>query len=336
MGQSFKNKLKVAQQLCGSSGEYGRADLKGLHDLLFNPKEVPDMFCPGCGAKIDDGARFCPVCGQQIQAATAAPAHAAAPAQPQHASQPAPTVQPQPGPAFATVPAMHAAAPASAVRPALSITRIIPCALAIIAIILSFMPWFSVSPTVVQASSYASQGANFLSQLAGQSTDYSSSLGFDDSYSVWGLGKAGEVAVTYQDMYDSASDLASSLSDSYYGDDYSDSGHGRVVGITNPNYGEVSSGGIAFISMAVTAFWALGMLATIAGIVLYLTQGLKVVLPAGCGLMVLSVLAFELLYANMMSAIGSAATTPIFTALFAIAAAALTFVLREQTVPSAH
>ena len=198
------------------------------------------------------------------------------------------------------------------------------------------MPWFSISPTVVQASSYASQGANFLSQLAGQSTDYSSSLGFDESYNVWSLGKAGEVAVTYQSMYDSASDLASSLSDSYYGDDYSDSGHGHVVSITNPNYGEVSSGGIAFISMAVTAFWALGMLASIAGIVLYLTQGLKVVLPAGCGLMVLSVLAFELLYANMMSAIGSAATTPIFTALFAIAAAVLTFVLREQTVPSAH
>lgn len=294
------------------------------------------MFCPGCGAKIDDGARFCPVCGQQIQAATAAPAHAAAPAQPQHAAQPAPAVQPQPGPAFAGAPAMHTAAPVSAVRPALSITRIIPCALAIIAIILSFMPWFSVSPTVVQASSYASQGANFLSQLAGQSTDYSSSLGFDENYNVWGLGKAGEVAVTYQSMYDSASDLASSLSDSYYGDDYSDSGHGRVVGITNPNYGKVSSGGVSFISMAVTAFWALGMLATIAGIVLYLTQGLKVVLPAGCGLMTLSVLAFELLYANMMSAIGSAATTPIFTALFAIAAAVLTFVLREQTVPSAH
>lgn len=172
------------------------------------------MFCPGCGAKIDDGARFCPVCGQQIQAATAAPTHAAAPAQPQHAAQPAPAVQPQPGPAFAAAPAMHAAAPVSAVHPALSITRIIPCALAIIAIILSFMPWFSVSPTVVQASSYASQGANFLSQLAGQSTDYSSSLGFDDNYNVWGLGKAGEVAVTYQSMYDSASDLASSLSDS--------------------------------------------------------------------------------------------------------------------------
>lgn len=300
------------------------------------------MFCPGCGAKIDDGARFCPICGHQMQAATAAPAHAAAPARPQYASQsaptaqPAPAVQPQPGPAFAAAPAMHAVAPASAVRPALSITRIIPCALAIIAIVLSFMPWFSVSPTVVQASSYASQGANFLSQLAGQSTDYSSSLGFDDSYNVWGLGKVGEIAVTYQDMYDSASDLASSLSDSYYDDDYSDSGHGRVVGITNPNYGEVSSGGIAFISMAVTAFWALGMLATIAGIVLYLTQGLKVVLPAGCGLMVLSVLAFELLYASSMSAIGSATSTPVFMALFAIAAAALTFVLREQTVPSAH
>lgn len=136
-------------------------------------------------------------------------------------------------------------------------------------------------------------------------------------------------------MYDSASDLASSLSSSYY-DGYSDSGHGHAVSITNPNYGKVSSGGVSFISMAVTAFWALGMLATIAGIVLYLTQGLKVVLPAGCGLMVLSVLAFELLYVNMMSAIGSAATTPIFTALFAIAAAVLTFVLREQTVPSAH
>lgn len=231
---------------------------------------------------------------------------------------------------------MHAVAPASVVHPALSITRIIPCTLAIIAIILSFMPWFSVSPTVVQASSYASQGANFLSQLAGQSTDYSSSLGFDENYNVWGLGKAGEVAVTYQSMYDSASDLASSLSDSYYGDDYSDSGHGRVVGITNPNYGEVSSGGIAFISMAVTAFWTLGMLATIAGIVLYLTQGLKVVLPAGCGLMTLSVLAFELLYASSMNTIGSATSTPAFTALFAIAAAVLTFVLRDQAAPMAR
>lgn len=294
------------------------------------------MFCPGCGAKIDDGARFCPVCGQQIQAATAAPAHTAAPAQPAPAAQPVPAAQPQPGPAFAAAPAMRAAAPVSVAQPVLSITRIIPCALAVIAIVLSFMPWFNTSPWVMQASSYASQGANFLSQLAGQDTDYSSSLGFDKSYNVWSLGKAGEVAVTYQSMCDSASDLASSLSDSYYDDDYSDSGHGRAVSITNPNYGKVSSGGVSFISMAVTAFWALGMLASIAGIVLYLTQGLKVVLPAGCGLMVLSVLAFELLYANMMSAIGSAAITPIFTALFAIAAAALTFVLREQTAPSAH
>lgn len=288
------------------------------------------MFCPGCGAKIDDGARFCPVCGQQIQAATAAPARATAPAQPVSAAQP------QPGPAFAAAPAVHAAAPVSVAQPDLSITRIIPCVLAVVAIVLSFMPWFNTSPWVMQASSYASQGANFLSQLAGQDTDYSSSLGFDENYNVWSLGKAGEVAVTYQSMCDSASDLASSLSDSYYDDDYSDSGHGHAVSITNPNYGKVSSGGVSFISMAVTAFWALGMLATIAGIVLYLTQGLKVVLPAGCGLMVLSVLAFELLYANMMSAIGSAATTPIFTALFAIAAAVLTFVLREQTVPSAH
>lgn len=292
------------------------------------------MFCPGCGAKIDDGARFCPVCGHQMQAAAPASAHAAAHAQ-AAPSQSQYAAQPQAAPAFSAAPAMHAAAPASAVHPALSITRIIPCALAVVAIILSFMPWFNTSPTVVQASSYASQGANFLSQLAGQNTDYSSSLGFDESYNVWSLGKAGEVAVTYQSMYDSASDLASSLSSSYY-DDYSDSGHGRVVGITNPNYGKVSSGGVSFISMAVTAFWALGMLASIAGIVLYLTQGLKVVLPAGCGLMVLSVLAFELLYANMMSAIGSGATTPIFTALFAIAAAVLTFVLREQPAPSAH
>lgn len=292
------------------------------------------MFCPGCGAKIDDGARFCPVCGHQMQAAASAPAHAAAhvqaaPSQPQYAAQP------QAAPVFSAAPAMHAAAPASAVHPALSIARIIPCALAVVAIVLSFMPWFSISPTVVQASSYASQGANFLSQLAGQNTDYSSSLGFDEDYNVWSLGKAGEVAVTYQSMYDSASDLASSLSSSYY-DDYSDSGRGHAVSITNPNYGKVSSGGVSFISFAVTAFWALGMLASIAGIVLYLTRGLKVVLPAGCGLMVLSVLAFELLYANMMSAVGSPATTPIFMALFAIAAAVLTFVLREQTAPTAH
>lgn len=292
------------------------------------------MFCPGCGAKIDDGARFCPVCGQQIQATASASAHAAAHAQ-AAPSQPQYAAQPQAAPVFSAAPAMHAAAPASAVHPALSIARIIPCALAVVAIVLSFMPWFSISPTVVQASSYASQGANFLSQLAGQNTDYSSSLGFDEDYNVWSLGKAGEVAVTYQSMYDSASDLASSLSSSYY-DDYSDSGHGHVVGITNPNYGKVSSGGVSFISFAVTAFWALGMLASIAGIVLYLTRGFKVVLPAGCGLMVLSVLAFELLYANMMSAVGSPATTPIFMALFAIAAAVLTFVLREQTAPTAH
>ena len=234
------------------------------------------MFCPGCGAKIDDGARFCPVCGHQMQAAAPASAHAAAHAQ-AAPSQPQYVAQPQAAPVFSAAPVMHAAAPASAVHPALSIARIIPCALAVVAIVLSFMPWFSISPTVVQASSYASRGANFLSQLAGQNTDYSSSLGFDESYNVWSLGKAGEVAVTYQSMYDSASDFASSLSSSYY-DDYSDSGHGHAVSITNPNYGKVSSGGVSFISFAVTAFWALGMLASIAGIVLYLTQGLKVVL----------------------------------------------------------
>lgn len=292
------------------------------------------MFCPGCGAKIDDGARFCPVCGQQIQAATAAPAHTAAPAQPAPAAQPVSAAQPQPGSAFATAPAMHAAAPASAVHPALSVTRIIPCALAVIAIVFSFMPWFNTSPWVMQASSYASQGANFLSQLAGQDTDYSSSLGFDESYNVWSLGKAGEVAVTYQSMCDSASDLASSLSDSYYDDDYSDSGRSHLVYVTHSNDGKVSSDGIAFVSMVVTAFWALGMFVTIAGIVLYLTQGLEIVLAAGCGLMVSSVLAFELLYNTMMCGIGSGATTPIFTALFAFAAAVLTFVLREQAVLS--
>ena len=293
------------------------------------------MFCPGCGAKIDDGARFCPVCGHQMQATASAPAHAAthaqaAPSQPQYAAQP------QAAPVFSAAPAMHAAAPVSVAQPTLSIARIIPCALAVIAIVFSFMPWFNTSPWVMQASSYASQGANFLSQLAGQSTDYSSSLGFDESYNVWSLGKAGEVAVTYQSMCDSASDLASSLSDSYYGDDYSDSGRSHLVYVTHSNDGKVSSDGIAFISMAVTAFWALGMFATIAGIVLYLTQGLEIVLPAGCGLMVSSVLAFELLYADMMSAIGSGSPTPIFTALFAFAAAVLTFVLREQTVLSAH
>lgn len=291
------------------------------------------MFCPGCGAKIDDGARFCPVCGQQIQAATAAPA------QPAPAAQPVSAAQPQPGPAFAAAPVMHAAAPVSVAQPVLSITRIIPCALAVIAIALSFMPWFNTSPTVVQASSYASQGANFLSQLAGQNTDYSSSLGFDESYNVWSLGKAGEIAATYTDMYGSTSHLASSLSGSYYGDEYSDSG--PIYDITAPpSYfgdGWVSSSAIAFVSKAVTAFWALGMLVTIAGIVLYLTRGLNwEVLPAGCGLMAFSVLAFELLYNTMMCAIGSGATAPIFTALFAIAAAVLTFVLRKQTVLSAR
>ena len=293
------------------------------------------MFCPGCGAKIDDGARFCPVCGHQMQATASAPAYAAAHVQ-AAPSQPQYTAQPQATPVFSAAPAMHAAAPASAVHPALSIARIIPCALAVVAIVLSFMPWFNTSPWVMQASSYASQGANFLSQLAGQDTDYSSSLGFDESYNVWSLGKAGEVAVTYQSMCDSASDLASSLSDSYYDDDYSDSGRSHLVYVTHSNDGKVSSDGIAFISMAVTAFWALGMFVAIAGIVLYLTQGLEIVLAAGCGLMVSSVLAFELLYADMMSAIGSGATTPIFTALFAFAAAVLTFVLREQTVLSAH
>lgn len=283
------------------------------------------MFCPGCGAKIDDGARFCPVCGQQIQAATAAPA------QPAPAAQPVPAAQPQPGPAFAAAPAMHAAAHVSVAQPALSITRIIPCALAVIAIVLSFMPWFNTSPTVVQASSYASQGANFLSQLAGQSTDYSSSLGFDESYNVWSLGKAGEIAATYTDMYGSTSHLVSSLSNSYY-DDYSTYAPPSFFGD-----GWVSSSAIASVSKAVTAFWALGMLVTIAGIALYLTRGLNwEVLPAGCGLMVFSVLAFELLYNTMMCAIGSGATAPIFTALFAIAAAVLTFVLRKQTVPSAR
>lgn len=295
------------------------------------------MFCPGCGAKIDDGARFCPVCGQQIQAATAAPA------QPAPAAQPVPAAQPQPGPAFAAAPAMRAAAPVSVAQPALSITRIIPCALAVIAIVFSFMPWFNTSPWVMQASSYASQGANFLSQLAGQDTDYSSSLGFDESYNVWSLGKAGEIAATYTDMYGSTFHLASSLSDSYYGDDYSGDDYSdsdSIYDLTGPSFfgdGNVSSSAIASVSKAVTAFWALGMLVTIAGIVLYLTQGLNwEVLPAGCGLMVSSVLAFELLYDTMMCGIGSGATAPIFTALFAIAAAVLTFVLRKQTAPSAR
>lgn len=339
------------------------------------------MFCPKCGSQIADGARFCPVCGNVIDAAPAAPAsggHAAPAAEsaptgtapapgaapgaaPSGFAQPAPfPAQPAPVPGM-TAPAQHS----------ISVKRIIPCAVAALALIFSLMPWFQSDQTATQLSGYASSAANFLSQLAGQNNDYSSQLSLNPEYNVWNLGDAGKVIASYQEMANQASDLASSLSDSYsddsddsdyydsYDDDDYDSDYyydysaytdaaapvaqasasvsdspyvqaGQVIPVTNPNAGRASSQGIMIFSTAITGLWAVGLLATLVGAVLYLVKGFKFILPVGCVFLVISAAVFEVIFAPAVSSFGSATVFPVLMALAAIAAAVLTFVLRED------
>ena len=190
--------------------------------------------------------------------------------------------------------------------------RIGICALVAVAPIFSFMAWFEVDSSTVQASSYASQGANYLSQLAGQNNDYSSNLSYNESYNVWNLGDAGSVAANYQDIYDSVS--------GYNSDD------NGVVSITNPNYGESS---ISDASALVTGTWAIGLVAAIAGAVLVFTKGRNVVLYVGCASLALSAVIFEVFYASTMRNIGSPTIFPVLMAFCAAGAFALNLTLRN-------
>ena len=326
----------------------------------------------------------------------AAPAAGAANAAPRHA---APGVQPTPAPAPQTAsadpaqPAPFQAQPApfpgqpayvpgmttAPVQPqhSISVKRIIPCVVAVLALIFSFMPWFETSQTASQLSGYAAQGANLLSALAGQNNDYTSQLSLDPEYNVWNLGEAGKTIASYEEMANQASDLASSLSDSYsgYSDDsdysdsydsyddddydsdyydyssYSDSSAsvvqasasvardprvqvGRVVPIANPNASRTSAQGVMIFSMAITALWAIGLVATLVGVVIYLVKGVRFILPVGCVFLVISGAVFELVFTPAISNFGSATMFPALMVVAAIAAAVLALVLRENTTPA--
>ena len=269
--------------------------------------------------------------------------------------------------------------PTAPVQPqhSISVKRIIPCVVAVLALIFSFMPWFETSQTASQLSGYAAQGANLLSALAGQNNDYTSQLSLDPEYNVWNLGEAGKTIASYEEMANQASDLASSLSDSYsgYSDDsdysdsydsyddddydsdyydyssYSDSNAsivqasasvardprvqvGRVVPIANPNASRTSAQGVMIFSMAITVLWAIGLVATLVGVVIYLVKGIRFILPVGCVFLVISGAVFELVFTPAISNFGSATMFPALMVVAAIAAAVLALVLRENTAPT--
>lgn len=113
------------------------------------------MFCPKCGEKIPDGIAFCPKCGNKLAVESsptkAVTAHIETPAK-------APTSYAVPGPAKPAI---------SVPSTSLNTNVIVPLAIGVIAIILAFMPWFSLSASDFQSSQYISDGANNLSSFFG-------------------------------------------------------------------------------------------------------------------------------------------------------------------------
>ena len=275
---------------------------------------------------------------RQTVRAAAVSAPQATPANVAPVSQAAPFGQAQPAPvqaqsmAYAAQPSYTADAPAAPVqsRRRISAKRIIPCVVAVLALVLSCMPWLEIDQSAVRASTGVSNIANSLSALVGQDNDYSSSLQFDDSYNVWGLGDAGKVFISYQEAADQASSTLSDLNDAL-----SESGHGRVVPITNPNAGKSSSEGIAFFSTIITGIWGVGLVATIVGAVSYLLKGIKPILVIGCVFLTVSGGAFAALFAPAIGSFGSATMFPALMVAATIVTLVLTLVLREGGTASA-
>ena len=146
------------------------------------------MFCPKCGSKLPDGAKFCGNCGAAIggsQPSTAAttvpktevtsenvsgPKTAAS-----HLDKNSKTVQLNPA-GGVTVGGKH-----------FTNAQVIVLVCAVLAIICALLPWVNTSASDYQASQYISDGLNGLSSLTGGDGTAGAAYRLKESYAMWEL-----------------------------------------------------------------------------------------------------------------------------------------------------
>lgn len=124
------------------------------------------MFCPKCGTKLPDGAKFCGSCGAQLSSAPVTPA-----TKPAHAAASAATAR------------AHAAVPAAAGT--IDAKMLIVLILGIAALFFAFQPWIPVSQSDYQTSNAISQGANALAGLFGGTGTEGSGLALKPAYAMY-------------------------------------------------------------------------------------------------------------------------------------------------------
>lgn len=241
------------------------------------------MFCPKCGNQVADGAGFCSKCGHKFEGAGSSPAG-------------------QANSRSAGATAAPGASVTSAIAPGASGLKLKPVGIvavvfAVLAFIISLLPWFETSYYLLSVGGMASGAASLLG-----SQSMSSALAFDPEYCVWNLvGLAG----TFSD-YVSA---------------FSSYGGSQAVGAASL---------ITLFSWVCLLLWVVSVVFTVWGAITAFMKGSMGKLRVGSVFMAITAIVFYIFAAAMTTDTGTPTTMPAFCLIFSIVAFVLSFVAKGK------
>ena len=234
------------------------------------------MFCPKCGAQVPDDAAFCEKCGNGFEGAPkAAPGNV----------RPAAAVS-------ASILRTNGAGLAAAV-------------LAVVAVIVSLMPWFDISSQMSMVSGAASGFASGVSSFFGGSESVGSSLSFEESYAVWGMVGLADTFEEYVAVYSS------------FGGSSGAQGAAVLVSI---------------FSWVCLILWLVAVVLCVVGACMAFVKGAMGLLRAGGIFMIITVIVFFVFANAMGSDTGSANAMPVVCLVLSVVSMVCSFAAKKKEV----